>query len=90
MQRYLDSSEPHLLLTDAVMPGGMSGKDLAERFRTRHPGLPVVYVSGYSFDLLASRGIEEDQGPLRVLPKPFTEGQLLAAVTEALGDLTPA
>jgi len=90
VQRYLDSSEPHLLLTDAVMPGGMSGKDLAERFRTRHPGLPVVYVSGYSFDLLASRGIEEEQGPLRVLPKPFTESQLLAAVDEALGDLAPA
>ena len=90
VQRYLDSSEPHLLLTDAVMPGGMSGKDLAERFRTRHPGLPVVYVSGYSFDLLASRGIEEDAGPLRVLAKPFTEAQLTAAVTEALGDLAPA
>jgi signal transduction histidine kinase/ActR/RegA family two-component response regulator len=80
--RYLDTCVPDLLVTDVIMPGGVSGQEVVERFRTRHPGLPVVYVSGYAPDLVA----DDDGGPMRILPKPFTAADLAAAVSGALED----
>jgi PAS domain S-box-containing protein len=41
-----------LVLTDFVMPGGMNGRDLAERLRAKRPGLKLIYMSGYSPDVL--------------------------------------
>jgi YesN/AraC family two-component response regulator len=45
--------EIHLLLTDMVMPGGMTGKDLAERLLKENPKLKVIYASGYSAEVAA-------------------------------------
>jgi two-component system cell cycle sensor histidine kinase/response regulator CckA len=42
--------EINLLLTDMVMPGGMTGKDVAERFLKENPKLKVIYTSGYSVE----------------------------------------
>ena len=39
---------PDVLLTDIRLPGKLTGWDIAERCRKRDPGLPVIYVTGYS------------------------------------------
>jgi CheY-like chemotaxis protein len=72
---------PDLLVTDVVMPG-MSGRDLAQRLRSRQPDLRVIFVSGYAGEALARRG-EIDSGD-RFLLKPFSEKAFLLAVAEAL------
>jgi len=46
------SAQINLLLTDMVMPGSLSGRELAEKLLQEKPGLKVVYASGYSMDLV--------------------------------------
>jgi two-component system, cell cycle sensor histidine kinase and response regulator CckA len=66
-----------LLLTDVVMPK-MSGPELARALRARSTGLPVIYMSGYTDDVLdASALAEPATGFLR---KPFANADLVAAV----------
>jgi signal transduction histidine kinase/CheY-like chemotaxis protein len=72
-----------LLLTDIVMPGGMSGRQLAKELRMKHPGLPVLFMSGYSDDLNA-REVPVDESV--VVAKPYDRGRLAAAVSDALRD----
>jgi PAS domain S-box-containing protein len=71
---------PNVLVTDVVMPG-MSGRELAEAIGPHIPGLPVVYMSGYSHEVIAHQGVLEP-GVLLV-EKPFTDAQLLHAVGTA-------
>ena len=66
------------VLSDIVMEGGLSGIDLADRVRERWPGLPVLLMTGYSEAL--ANGAARD---LRILPKPFREAELLAALSAA-------
>ncbi len=69
-----------LLITDMVMPGGISGKDLAERLRQVKPRLRVLYISG--FNTVTN---EENLARTRFyLPKPFTLAELAKAVRECL------
>ncbi|HET6481649.1 MAG TPA: ATP-binding protein [Actinoplanes sp.] len=63
-----------LLLTDLIMPE-MSGRHLAEKMLARHPGLPVLYMSGYSDGLLGSELILDEQTAF--IEKPFTSARLL-------------
>jgi PAS domain S-box-containing protein len=71
-----------LLLTDLVMPDGMSGRDLANHLRQKKPGLKVIYASGYSAELAAvEASLEED---IRFLPKPFVPATLVQAVRDCL------
>ncbi len=69
---------PDLILMDYAMPG-MNGADAARAAREMHPGLPIVFVTGYaeSEQLEAALG-----GDVPVLRKPFTLAQLAAAVEE--------
>lgn len=74
-----------LLLTDVVMPG-MSGRELAAQLRARRPGLKVVYMSGYTGDVLGDRGVPEPG--ITLIQKPFTPRTLLRRLREVLS--TPA
>ncbi len=76
----------HLLLTDLVMPGG-SGVELAGELAPKRPGTRILFMSGYSHDVLAQQGLAAPEG--RLLLKPFTESGLLLHVREAL-DALPA
>ncbi len=77
------SSEIQLLLTDVIMPK-MSGRELAERLKAKSPGLKVVYMSGYTDDIVAREGVVFDNTIL--LHKPFTLEGLTRKLREALGD----
>jgi PAS domain S-box-containing protein len=71
-----------LLFTDIVMPGGMSGWELAEQARQIRPGLPVVFSSGYALETL----IEQGRAPAHsiILTKPYRKAELATRLREAL------
>jgi two-component system cell cycle sensor histidine kinase/response regulator CckA len=70
-----------LILTDVVMPH-CSGPELVGRLKLSHPEARVVYMSGYTDDALAARGV---LGPAATfLPKPFSTKDLLRTVRDAL------
>src|SRR5215469_13875116 len=76
----LNPGKPHLLLTDVVMPG-ISGPELANHLATSNPGLKVVYMSGYTGELMASHeGLKHGI----LLEKPFTRTALLNALHNSL------
>lgn len=70
-----------VVLSDLLMPG-MSGADLAARLGDKRPGVPVIYMSAYTADILEEL-LEAGSSPV-VLEKPFTQRRLLEAVDEAL------
>lgn len=77
---------PEVLLSDVVMPQ-QSGPELARRLRTRQPGLPVVFMSGYADDNLDSEGLVGDSDWF--VQKPFATRELLHALASALAGRRP-
>jgi two-component system cell cycle sensor histidine kinase/response regulator CckA len=75
------SGDLHLLITDVVMPE-MNGRELAEQLGTIRPNLKCLYMSGYTADLIAHRGIL-DEG-LNFIQKPFGSDDLAARVRQVL------
>ena len=71
-----------LLLTDMVMPEGMTGRELAEKLKREKPALKVLYTSGYSPDLLG-REFPLVHG-LNFLQKPFPPALLALTVRQCL------
>lgn len=71
-----------LLITDMVMPEGMTGRELAARLLERAPSLKVLFTSGYSSDL-AGRELKLQEGQ-NFLQKPFPPNQLLETVRRLL------
>jgi hypothetical protein len=82
--RLLEAArEPvHLLLTDVVLAGGMSGRVLAERVRDLRPGFKVLFVSGYTSDVTILHGLLEKG--ITLVQKPFTAESLGGKVREVL------
>ena len=71
-----------LLLTDMIMPGGISGRELAERMHETVPHLRVIYMSGHTREL-TGQGLELREG-VNFLQKPFGPMPLLACVRAQL------
>ena len=71
-----------LLFTDVAMPGGMSGRDLADEVQRRHPGMRVLYTSGYSDNVVVHQGRLDPSVVL--LSKPYRREDLAASVRKAL------
>ncbi len=70
-----------LLLTDVVMPG-MNVDDMSKILRAKHPGMPVLYMSGYTDDAIVQRGVLE--AGVNFLEKPFSPVSLALKVREVL------
>jgi CheY-like chemotaxis protein len=73
-----------LLFTDMMMPGGMNGRELADRLLGEEPRLRVIYSTGYSMDLFSS-GIELVEG-VNCLLKPYNATALARAVKRAFAN----
>jgi two-component system, cell cycle sensor histidine kinase and response regulator CckA len=74
----------HLLLTDVVMPG-MNGKELADRLRRLRSNIRVLFMSGYSDNVIVNRTASDD---VDYIAKPFTPQPLADKVRALLGDAT--
>jgi CheY-like chemotaxis protein len=76
----------HLMVTDVIMPG-MNGARLASHFSARRPEMRVLYVSGYTDDVIARHGVLESG--LAFLQKPFSPKALVRRVGEVLATVLP-
>ncbi|KAA2236691.1 GAF domain-containing hybrid sensor histidine kinase/response regulator [Salinarimonas soli] len=79
-------AEVGLLFSDVVMPGGMSGLDLAREVGRRRPDLPVLLTTGYAHASLGLHGDASRGAEYPVLDKPYRRYDLLAKVRDVLGD----
>ena len=85
LQRARSHSGPiDLLIIDLIMPE-VNGRRLAEALCSYRPGLEVIFMSGYTDDLV-DRGVLETTGAF--LQKPFTSLKLAQTVREILGPVT--
>jgi two-component system, cell cycle sensor histidine kinase and response regulator CckA len=70
-----------ILLTDMIMPGGVTGSDLAAELKKRKPALKVIFTSGYSSELV---GRDFGHGDTSFLPKPYQPHQVARMIRETL------
>lgn len=70
-----------LLITDVVMPE-MSGRELADQLQASCPGLKTLFMSGYTSDVIAHRGVIDEV--INFIPKPFSVSELAVKVHEVL------
>ena len=69
------------VVADVVMPNG-SGLELVEQLRVQRPGLPALFMSGYSGDVLTAHGLGRED---RYVGKPFKPDEILSALSAAIG-----
>jgi len=77
LDRLTNGDRPRLIFSDIVMPGGLSGLELARKVRSRYPELPILLTTGYSEQVGGTHGFE-------VLQKPYELSSLAAAVEKVL------
>jgi CheY-like chemotaxis protein len=71
-----------LVLTDLVMPGGISGREVAARARELKPNIKVLLTSGYAEELVHAEDLERLR--LRLLRKPYRQADLVTLLREVL------
>jgi PAS domain S-box-containing protein len=77
LERLAGGEKPKLIFSDIVMPGGISGIELALKVRRRFPELPILLTTGYSEQVAGSHGFP-------VLQKPYELDSLAGAVGDVL------
>jgi two-component system sensor histidine kinase EvgS len=75
------AGEIQLLITDVVMPE-MNGRDLAERLQTLYPTMKILFMSGYTANVMVHRRLLNEKG--HFIQKPFTMKDLAVKVRDAL------
>jgi signal transduction histidine kinase/ActR/RegA family two-component response regulator len=73
--------EIHLLITDVIMPE-MSGRDLASRLLEQKPDLRLLFMSGYTADLINPHGVLSEG--IQFIQKPFSKSDLAASIRKAI------
>lgn len=71
-----------LLFTDVVLPGKLSGRDLAQTLEQRFPGLPVLFTTGYTRNAIVHNGRLDAK--VHLLNKPYTQQELARKLRELL------
>ncbi len=83
--RILQCDDPiDLLMSDVGLPGGLNGRQLADAARSRRPGLPVLFITGYAHNAALGHGAALDPG-MEILAKPFALDALAAKVRSIIG-----
>ncbi|MEO5774393.1 MAG: ATP-binding protein [Sphingomicrobium sp.] len=77
LERLAESGRPAFVFSDIIMPGGISGLELARKIRDRFPELPILLTTGYSEQAAGAHGFP-------VLTKPYEFDSLAAAVSKLL------
>ena len=77
LDRLSGGEKPKLIFTDIVMPGGISGIELARKVRDRFPELPILLTTGYSEQVAGTHGFP-------VLQKPYELDSLAGALGKML------
>jgi PAS domain S-box-containing protein len=77
LERLAGGEKPKLIFSDIVMPGGISGIELARKVRDRFPELPILLTTGYSEQVAGTHGFP-------VLQKPYEMESLAGAVGKVL------
>jgi CheY-like chemotaxis protein len=77
-----ETPEVEIVFSDLVMPGGMSGFDVARQVRKAHPKVQIILTSGYSAELMNQADIA--QLDLKVLRKPYRQTELARTFRAAL------
>jgi CheY-like chemotaxis protein len=77
LERLAGGDPPKLIFSDVVMPGGISGVELAQKVRQRYPELPILLTTGYSEQAAGAHGFP-------VLHKPYEMETLAGALGQLL------
>ena len=86
--RLLQTKTPvDLLFTDVVLPGGLTGAQVAAQARELRPGLKVLFTTGYARNAIFHHG-RLDKG-VQLITKPFSFTDLAAKVRDMLDGLVP-
>lgn len=86
LQRLRADPGIDMLFADIVMPGGMSGWELADQARRIRPDLPVLFTSGYALETLVEQGRAQAQAV--VLTKPYRKAELAQRLRDAFAAAT--
>jgi PAS domain S-box-containing protein len=79
LRALADRHDIDIVFSDVMLPGGMSGVDLAREVRSRRPGLPIVLATGFEMSAAAARDEE-----ITLLLKPYGVGEVAAALSKEL------
>ena len=79
-----NKSRIHLLLTDVIMPDGMSGTELGNRLALENPDLKIIYTSGHGQKAFGNTDTELD--PRSFIQKPYSLRQIAALIRQRLDE----